>query len=52
MKICVWDDDADAAVKWQEQLDAVLSDKGATVHAASADEITNDIRVLHERRKA
>ena len=52
MKICIWDDDADAAAKWQEQLDAVLSDKVATVHAASADEITNDIRVLHERRKA
>ena len=52
MKVCVWDDDTDAAEGWKESLDAGLSGCDAHVHAATAKEIEHEIRVLHERRKS
>ena len=52
MKISVWDDNASAATQWKERLDSVLTDKGTRVHAATSEEIENDIHVLHERRRA
>lgn len=52
MKVCVWDDDADAANEWKTQLDAVLNGCNTRVHAATAEEIEQEIHVLHERRKS
>ena len=52
MKVCVWDDDTGAAEDWKTQLDAVLRGCEARVHAATAEEIEQEIRVLHERRKS
>ena len=51
MKICVWDDDTRAAEGWKSELDVVLRDSDVNVHAATAEEIAQELRVLHERRK-
>ena len=51
MKIAVWDDNPNAAIEWKGRLEAVLPHGSADIHAATAQEIEDDLRVLHERRK-
>ena len=52
MKVCIWDDDIDAAAEWKRQLDAALRGDEIRVHAATAEEIEQEIHTLHERRKS
>ena len=52
MKVCVWDDETDAATEWKERLDAILSGCDTHVHAATRNEIEQEVHVLHERRKS
>ena len=52
MKICIWDDDVNAADEWKSALQVVLQDSGAQIHAVKADEIEGELEVLHERRKS
>lgn len=51
MKICVWDDNEEIAQEWKERLDVVVPGAAAQVHAATAAEIQEDLRILHDRRK-
>ena len=52
MKICVWDDDIDAAEEWKSHLEDVLRDSGAFIKAGTATEIERELHVLHQRRKS
>lgn len=51
MKISVWDDDPVIATRWKAELEGVVSDSELSLEAPSPEEIEQDLRILHGRRK-
>ena len=51
MNISVWDDDTETAIDWKNRIDSILNDHKVTVEAHKRTDITNDLEILHQRRK-
>ena len=53
MKITVWDDDQEAAADWRDEIQQVIDGHGVVgnVIAHERDEIRNELKILHSRRR-